>query len=67
MSSVIAADANALVGKATLVLSSTNMATVPPGKYFYDIQWKTSGGTPEITTIDLGVVNVESDITITTA
>jgi hypothetical protein len=43
------------------------MATVPPGKYFYDIQWKTSGGTPEITTIDLGVVNVESDITITTA
>jgi hypothetical protein len=67
VSSVIAADANALVGKATLVLSSTNMATVPPGKYFYDIQWKTSGGTPEITTIDLGVVNVESDITITTA
>ena len=67
VSSVIAADANALVGKATLVLSSTNMATVPPGKYFYDIQWKTSGGTPEITTIDYGSVTVEADITITTA
>jgi hypothetical protein len=67
VSSVIAADADALAGKTVLVLSSTDMATVPPGKYFYDIQWKTSGGTPEITTIDLGVVNVESDITITTA
>ena len=67
VSSVVAADADALEGKATLVLSSTNMATVPPGKYFYDIQWKTSGGTPEITTIDYGSVTVEADITITTA
>jgi hypothetical protein len=43
------------------------MATVPPGKYYYDIQWKTTGGTPEVTTISLGVVIVESDVTISVA
>ncbi len=67
VTSVIAADANALVGKTTLVLSATDMATVPPGKYYYDIQWKTTGGTPEVTTISLGVVIVESDVTISVA
>jgi len=67
VSSVIPADAKALIGKATLVLSSTNMATVPPNKYFYDVQWVTSGGTPEVTTIDYGVVPVLADVTRVTA
>ena len=67
VSYTVATDADALVGKTILVLSAANTASVPPGKYFYDIQWKTSGGTPEVTTIDYGSVIVESDITITTA
>ena len=67
VTSVVAADANALVGKTTLILSAANTATVPPGKYYYDIQWKTTGGTPEVTTISLGVVIVESDVTISVA
>ena len=67
VSYTVATDADALVGKTVLVLSSTSMATVPPGKYFYDIQWKTTGATVEVTTISLGVVLVESDITISVA
>lgn len=64
VSSVIAADAAALAGKTVLVLSSTNMATVPPGKYFYDIQWVTTGATVEVTTIALGILSVDYDITV---
>ena len=67
VSYTVATDADALVGKTVLVLSATDTASVPPGKYFYDIQWKTTGGTPEVTTISLGVVLVESDITISVA
>ena len=67
VSMTVATDADALVGKTTLVLSATNMATVPPGKYYYDIQWRTTGATVEVTTISLGVVLVESDITISVA
>ena len=64
VSSVIAADADALAGKTVLVLSSTSMATVPPGKYFYDIQWVTTGATVEVTTIALGILSVDYDITV---
>lgn len=67
VSYTVATDANALVGKTVLVLSATNTASVPPGKYFYDIQWRTTGATVEVTTISLGVVLVESDITISVA
>jgi hypothetical protein len=64
VSYTVATDADALVGKTVLVLSATDTASVPPGKYFYDIQWVTTGATPEVTTIALGIVSVEYDITV---
>ena len=64
VSYTVATDADALVGKTILVLSAANTASVPPGKYFYDIQWVTTGATPEVTTIALGIVSVEYDITV---
>lgn len=63
---VLPADALTATGIATLVLSATDMATVPPGKYYYDIQWVTSIVPEEVTTIDYGVVNVVADATIST-
>ena len=64
VSSVIAADADALAGKTVLVLSATDTASVPPGKYFYDIQWVTAGATVEVTTIAIGILSVDYDITV---
>lgn len=64
VSYTVATDADALVGKTVLVLSATNTASVPPGKYFYDIQWVTTGATVEVTTIAIGVLSVDYDITV---
>lgn len=59
------ADTAALNGKTTFVVSAADMATVPPGKYYYDLQWVIAGSPVEVTTIDYGVVNVVADATIT--
>ena len=64
VSYTVATDADALVGKTVLVLSATDTASVPPGKYFYDIQWVTTGATVEVTTIALGILSVDYDITV---
>ena len=61
---VLPSDALTLAGVATLVISATDMATVPPGKYYYDIQWVTDGSPIEVTTIDYGVVPVLADVSI---
>lgn len=64
VSYTVATDADALMGKTVLVLSATDTASVPPGKYFYDIQWVTTGATVEVTTIAIGVLFVDYDITV---
>ena len=64
VSYTVATDADALMGKTVLVLNATDTASVPPGKYFYDIQWVTTGATVEVTTIALGILSVEYDITV---
>jgi hypothetical protein len=64
VSYTVATDADALVGKTVLVLSATDTASVPPGKYFYDIQWVTTGATVEVTTIAIGILSVDYDITV---
>ena len=61
---VLPSDALTLVGNATLVLNATDMATVTPAKYYYDIQWVTDGSPIEVTTIDYGVVPVLADVSI---
>ena len=61
---VLPSTALTLSGVATLVLSQTDMATVPPNKYYYDIQWVTDGSPIEVTTIDYGVVPVLADVSI---
>ena len=67
VSYTVATDAAGLAGKTVIVLPATDTASVPPGKYFYDIQWVTDDATPEVTTIGSGSVMVESDVTIATA
>lgn len=64
VSYTVPTDADALAGKTVLVLSATDTASVPPGKYFYDIQWVTTGATVEVTTIAIGVLSVDYDITV---
>jgi len=67
VSYTVATDAAGLAGKTVIVLPATDTASVPPGKYFYDIQWVTTGATPEVTTIALGIVSVEYDISVSIA
>ena len=59
--------ADAQAGKAVITLTSVQTAAIPPGKYFYDIQWVQPEATPIVKTMFLGTVLVLADTTIDVA
>lgn len=64
---IVFAGPEATAGQVTITLTSTMTAAIPPGKYFYDIQWVQPGATPVVKTLFLGTVLVLADTTIAVA
>jgi len=58
---------NTLAGIGDFKVPASSMANVPPGTYYYDLQWKRNVTPVEIYTISLGQVKVSADMTISTA
>lgn len=55
------------VGIVKFSIPATSTATVVPGTYYYDLQWKHNATPNEVYTIALGKTKVLYDVTITTA
>lgn len=59
----ITSHTDAAAGETSIVLTQAD-TTIEPGEYFYDIQYETSGGV--VTTVLLGTLEVQQNITLTT-
>ena len=60
-------NASTAVGIADVLVPASETATVTPGTYFFDIQWKRAVSPVEVYTVALGKIVVRYDITITTS